>query len=88
MLEPVFRYICTHDFWWHARFNIWAQLLPTLLQHDQLTIATAASVPSTANSGLNRRTLASDERRLRRWFEEMDPHIGENLAEFDNNPVM
>jgi len=67
MSEPVFWYVHTHDFWQHARFNNWAQLLPTLLQHDHLTIATAASVPLTENGGLNHSTLASDEWRLRCW---------------------
>jgi hypothetical protein len=88
MLEPVFRFVRTHDFWRHARRDNWAQLLPTLLQQDHITIATAASVPSTESGGLNRSTLASDDRRLRRWLEEMDPRIGENLAELGNNPVM
>jgi len=88
MLEPVFQYVRTHHFWQHVRFNIWAQLLLTLLLHDHLTIATVASNPSTENGGLNRSTLASDEWQLRRWLEEMDPRIGENLAELDNNPVM
>lgn len=88
MLEPVFRNVREHQFWRHHRRDRWAQLLPTLLQQDHLTIATGASVPSTENGGLNRSTLATDDRRLRRWLEEMDPRIGVNQAQQENNPVL
>jgi hypothetical protein len=88
MVEPVFRHVREHQFWRHARRDRWAQLLPTLLQQDHLTISTVASVPSTQNDGLNSSTLATDERRLRRWLEEMDPRIGVNQAELENNPVI
>jgi len=87
-LRSVFEHVRQRQFWRYNKLAEMSQLRAQLLQQDPVTLLTVGTIPSTLAAGLNRETLASKGRRIRRWLQELDVRSAPSLSLVGNNPVL